>query len=327
MESFWRAGLGIRRSSPNRHARPKWSVVLPTLALVILVAFSPAVDAGGTAQLGPPYKHSAFSSSPQLILNGPCKTKAVISSAAWSPTTGNVTLSAGTSARTCASPPLGAYSAYAQVLEYASIAFPVRVTTGGHNFSVSLSYNLTVNSVAKGAWLCPHPNPVPGQAASYACARQAAVITDWWFGLLDATNRTPLRGPYDSFQGPTNDVMVTNTTSCTSAGLCTTSITTQNCSSFLFLAPYCVPWGKVSSGTNVAWINTSKNCAYIYGSGCYAWRNWTLNASHHYWVIVTIEAYIFVYLSHYPKGDVIAASIDAASPGSGGWRIGHVSVR
>jgi hypothetical protein len=146
-------------------------------------------------------------------------------------------------------------------------------------------------------------------------------------GLWDATNLTSLTGSHAVVQGPTNYSDVTNYTYCSSSGSCSASNSSYACSSSTYYYAHCVTSGKVSSGSNVSWVDTQNNCQWSYGHRCFSWGNWTLNSTHKYWILVSFTAFTWVDMYHYPPGDTLIATVDAWSPGSNGWRVNSVTAK
>ncbi|HZY92218.1 MAG TPA: hypothetical protein VFG07_05550, partial [Thermoplasmata archaeon] len=60
---------------------------------------------------------------------------------------------------------------------------------------------------------------------------------------------------------------------------------------------------------------------------CFGWENWTLNASHHYWILVTFTSYTWVNDYNYAPASALVASIAPGGSSVGMWRITSLTVR
>jgi hypothetical protein len=312
------------RASRGRRRRTSAGLCAAALATAILVGISPIVEASTHVVLTAPYRHSTVAFNPTKTTSGLCPTAASTSHTMWNASSGAVGSAASASVHSCAAPPIGVYTAYASASTDVEVAFPIKLATGGHNLSVSVSYNLIVTAATKGKLACPLPKLIPGQATSRSCFLQIAATTSWSMALWDSTNGSTLSGANGSIQGPTVDYDVTNTTTCNVSGVCSGSSSVTNCTTYSL--PHCVVSGKLASGADIGWINTSRNCVFSYANHCWSWNGWTLNATHRYWLIVSFLAYTWVDLYHYPKGGSLVASVDAWGGGSRGWSVNTISV-
>ncbi|HZY70536.1 MAG TPA: hypothetical protein VFF67_06135 [Thermoplasmata archaeon] len=259
---------------------------------------------------------------------GPCAATAY-SKAAWSSVTGNVTGLVSTSSKTCATRPYGTAGSMGYSEDYLQIAIPINIKHGGHNFTVNISYALSVIASFNGSLYCAPTVNTPGLFTAKQCYAQVAAETTWGILLFDATNGSTLYGDYhhSNVQGPTTFTYISNTSSCNGKGSCHYSNQSSFCTSSFYYFN-CVASGAMNTGNNSTWLNSGKNCIYSYGKGCYSWQNWTLNRSHSFWVEVWFDAIAGTYVSSgYPLGLWALGEVNGATLGNTGWKITSVTVK
>lgn len=296
--------------------------------VALLVIAAPLVAA--TVTHTAPYKHSSFWNQPYVQYGGTCKKSASVTSTRWLPLTGNFTTNTVATAKGCAPNAVGYANAYAYADTYSTVAFPMKVKTGGHNFSVYISYNLTVTASATGTYTpCPVAVNTPGVSTYSSCDWGVGAYTQWYVELYDATNHSYEYGSYNhggtDVQGPSNFTGVSNSSYCYS-GSCHYYNYSYNCATYKGFYYNCAPSGSMVSGSNISWLNSSNLCSYWYSGGCYTSDDWTLNGSHRYFLLVTFEASASASMQYYGKGHSLFAAVNAATFGNTGWKISRITV-
>ncbi|HZY69958.1 MAG TPA: hypothetical protein VFF67_03140 [Thermoplasmata archaeon] len=293
-------------------------------ALAILSAAAPLVGASQT--LAPPFRHTLALQTKTIQLAGSCPDGASLSKVKWVPTTGNMTGLATASARSCGVGPYG--NGYANVFarNQLYVLFPLHVTSGVHNVSVSISFSSSVYGTVAGTPKCPYAVNVPGKYSYGYCNYDIAAELNWGEVIFDATNSSSLTSVYSSVVGPENFSSQYNDSYCNGNGGCYFSNGSSACIPSPYYYTHCVPWGSAQSGTNTTWINTGNNCVSLYNHGhCGYWNNWTLNGSHSLWVEVAFVSSVWASVYGYP-GLHVSAQCNSASLGNTGWKITSVKV-
>jgi hypothetical protein len=297
------------------------------IAVALLMAFSQGAGAvtPHVHVYAAPYTHTKALTYKSVSTSGTCPATAKLSGWAWAPTTGFITGSASGSAKACSNAPLGNGNAYGSAYGEETVAFPVAVTTGSHNFTVNTAYHITITAAGTGTWMCKAATNSPGHYTYNSCSWYVDAYTSWNFELFDATNQTYLYGSHAGVSGPENYTDFYADSSCNGLGNCTWYNSSYGCSNLYYYSD-CVPSGTTASGTNASWLNTGANCGYSYAGHCYSWQNWTLNHTHHYYIVLYVYASAYGSTYNYPAGNVAMASVNGATLGNTGWKVSSIVV-
>lgn len=323
----------MKTSTPNGYRRigrfAAYGSAGTAIAIALLMAASPMAGALKPHVILPPYKGTAASLSKYSYTSGNCKTSSALTAFHWIPKTGNVTGFVYAAAKGCTVVPTGYGNAYVSQQGTLQIAIPVKVyTNGAHNFSINWSYAVTIIASVSGA---VGGCPVAKAPGSYndcfveAGASTSAGIQD----LYDQTNNSYLYGGYGGHAqvpGPQNYSYVQNYSYCTTGGACYVYNYTGFCGQYKYYYYNCVPSGTQAAGTNVTWVNTGNHCEDMFNNHCYYWQNWTLNASHKFWILADVYYSAYGYIAGYSGAHTATASANGATLGNTGWKIASVTV-
>jgi hypothetical protein len=295
------------------------------LGLALLLAlWLPTADASSVRTIAAPYGHTHSYNYIQGATAGPCRSTGSILGYHWVPNSGNVTGNATASVRSCKGSPssygLGSGSANDALWVY----LPLQVTSGPHNLTVSVSYDLTLTAFLHGSFRCPAAAPVPGSTSYSTCVAHVVASATWGFYVLDATNRTLLSGAHPWVQGPTASLLINNDSTCNTLGKCSwVNFTTPCTNSPLY---YCVHPGSVLSGTNHLWLDSAKNCVSYSGPTCTRWQNWSLVHGHHYWLEIQFDFGASAFETNFAPGLTLDASLRGAGPAKPGWVVNSITL-
>ncbi|HZY69717.1 MAG TPA: hypothetical protein VFF67_01905 [Thermoplasmata archaeon] len=296
------------------------------MAIAVLMAGSPVAGAFKPRVFVAPFTGTLAIPSNSVSASGSCKSTASLKSEAWVPSTGNVTALVSTSAKGCSTGLLGNGYAYANAGANIQLYFPVKVATGGHNFSVKSSYAITLTTAIAGSYICPSAPYITGTYTYSDCSYSMSASTSMYMQLWDATNQSYLYSMTDNVQGPQWYTSGYNYSSCNGQGSCYSNGGNNSCSSTYYYA-HCSPSGVQATGTNTTWINSGDDCGYGYSGHCYYWHNWTLNSSHKYWVVISFSMYAYSDMYGYSATHSVAASVNAANGGNTGWKVVSITVQ
>lgn len=297
------------------------------VAIALLMVASPFAGAFKPRVFTAPFTGALSVPSNSISASGNCKSTASLKSEAWVPATGNVTALVASTAKGCTTGFLGNGNAYSYASANLQVFFPVKVGTGGHNFSVAESYAVTITVTVTGAYSCPIAQFVGGTYTYSDCSYYANAATSMNLQLWDETNQSYLYSSHDSVQGPQYFASGYNYSSCDGRSSCYQSSSNSSCSSTYYYYTNCAPSGKQVTGANSTWINTGNNCLDLYYGHCYYWHNWTLNSSHKYWVVMNFDMYASASMYGYSAAHSIAATINAATGGNSGWKVKSITVQ
>ncbi|HZY69824.1 MAG TPA: hypothetical protein VFF67_02450 [Thermoplasmata archaeon] len=318
-------GEGIAKTSNGYRRRGRlagYGTIGVAAAAALLMVLSPL--AGASVTKTPPFKGTVYVIAPSTSTGGSCKSAALAKALHWVPKTGNVTgwvAAGGKSCTTFFGNGYSSGSAYGNVIVGLPLHFKVN---GAHNFSVATSLAATLTDAWTGTPSCPLAVLHSGTYTYSSCYADIAAGTSMVMSIYDKTNNSYLYGNYKNTEVFWNNYSyISNYSSCYSS--CSSYNYSYSCSN-AYGYNGCVPSGTAISATNTSWLNTGANCGYSYAGHCYYWTNWTLNASHSLWVVLSFSFDAYVYEYGYPAGLVGVASLNAATLGNAGWKVTGLTI-
>lgn len=319
-------GEGTAKTSNGYRRRGRlagYGTIGVAAAAALLMVLSPL--AGASVTKTPPFKGTVSLISKSTSIGGTCKSAALAKALHWVPKTGNVTGWVAAGAKSCTTFFGNGYAdAYAGGT--VTVGLPLHFkASGAHNLSVASSLAATITAAWTGAPSCPMAMLISGTYTYSDCFADISAGTSLYMQVYDKTNNTYLYGDYHHTSVNFNNYSyVSNYSSCNGT-TCYSSNYSFSCSNLYYYAG-CVPSGSPISSTNTTWINTGANCGYSYAGHCYSWNNWTLNASHSLWVVLSFTFYASVYISGFPSGLTGLASSNGATLGNTGWKVTGLTI-
>ncbi|HZY69822.1 MAG TPA: hypothetical protein VFF67_02440 [Thermoplasmata archaeon] len=289
--------------------------------MALLMVLSPL--AGASTTCSAPFAHTHTSPTKLHYVTASCLAQGLMYDDHWNASTGNVRGIVSGYGKSCQGVPAGYGYALVDTVELFTVLFPIAVTNGNHNVSVSTSYALTLMGKFSGSPTCAPAPKVPGQQSYHDCSYGISAFTYLQEYLYDATNGTFLYSDHSFVSGPQNNSYVADYSYCTTSGTCSWVNYSTGCNSNYST---CVPWGSKATGMTATWINTGANCLYRYAGQCYYWCNQTLNSKHRYFVDMTFEISSDTSISGYAPGRSASTEVNGATGGSTGWTVNSITV-